>query len=88
MPNLVPNRHHLGVEGWIREWMDGWQAEEKEGTERGRVGEKKKTEFTTSAATSVQSLMGKEFRNVDISVGPKSGHSLAPRTGALKTFQD
>lgn len=87
MPNLVPNRHHLGVEGWIREWMDRWQAEEKEGTERGRVGEKKKTEFTTSAATSVQSLMGKEFRNVDISVGPKSGHSLAQLTGALKAFQ-
>ena len=65
--------------------MDGWQAEEKEGTERWRVEEK--TEFMTSAATSVQSLMGKEFKNMDISVGPKSGHSLAQLTGALKAFQ-
>ena len=46
--------------------------------------EKKKTEFTTSAATSAQSLIGREFKNVDISVGPKSGHSLAQLTGALK----
>lgn len=65
-------------------WMDGWQAEEKQDTERERVEEKKKTEFMTSAATSAQSLMGKEFKNMDISVGPKSGHSLAQLTGALK----
>ena len=71
------NRHSPGTQ-------DSEQAEEKQDTERERVEEKKKTEFTTSAATSAQSLIGREFKNVDISVGPKSGHSLAQLTGALK----
>ena len=56
----------------------------RKGRHRERKGGR---EFMTSAATSVQSLMGKEFKNVDISVGPKSGHSLAQLTGALKAFQ-
>lgn len=70
--------------------MDGWITGRRE--ERHRERERKRNRIhniivVISPASSVQSLVGEEFRKVNISMDQKSGHSLAQLSGVLKAFQ-